>query len=55
MRVAEEAPELVSSMSSPIRRLAAKNVALPTSLSIERQIIPQAEDIVETVLEMAEK
>ena len=52
MRVTEAAPSLVSSMKSPIRRLAAKNVALPTSLTIERKLVPQVEDIIETVIEI---
>ena len=49
MRVTEAAPDVVMGLKTPIRRLAAKNVALPTSLRIERRIIPQVGDIVETV------
>ncbi|MYE10879.1 MAG: alpha-ketoacid dehydrogenase subunit beta [Gammaproteobacteria bacterium] len=45
MRVTEAAPEVVSAMKTPIRRLAAKNVALPTSLRIERRLVPQVADI----------
>ena len=45
MRVTEAAPEVVRAMKTPIRRLAAKNVALPTSLRIERRLVPQVADI----------
>lgn len=45
MRVTEAAPEVVGAMKTPIRRLAAKNVALPTSLRIERRLVPQVADI----------
>ena len=55
MRVTEAAPDVVMGLKTPIRRLAAKNVALPTSLSIERRIIPQVGDIVETVKGMFEE
>ena len=46
MRVTEAAPDVVQAMKTPIRRLAAQNVALPTSLRIERRVVPQVEDIV---------
>lgn len=52
MRVTEAAPEVVSAMKTPIRRLAAKNVALPTSLRIERRLVPQVADIVQAAEEL---
>ena len=52
MRVTEAAPEVVSAMKTPIRRLAAKNVALPTSLRIERRVVPQVADIVQAAEEL---
>ena len=55
MRVAEAAPEVVSAMKAPIRRLAAKNVALPTSLRIERRLVPQVGDIVQAAQDLVQE
>lgn len=55
MRVTEAAPEVVSAMKTPIRRLAAKNVALPTSLRIERRLVPQVADIVQAAEELVKE
>ena len=55
MRVTEAAPEVVSAMRTPIRRLAAKNVALPTSLRIERRLVPQTADIVQAAEELVKE
>lgn len=52
MRVTEAAPDVVGAMKLPIRRLAAKNVALPTSLRIERRLVPQVADIVHAAEEL---
>lgn len=52
MRVTEAAPEVVQAMKTPIRRLAAENVALPTSLRIERRLVPQVADIVRAAEEL---
>jgi len=51
MRVTEAAPDVVQALKTPIRRLAAQNIALPTSLWLERQVTPQVDDIVEAVKE----
>lgn len=55
MRVTEAAPEVVSALRTPIRRLAAKNVALPTSLRIERRVVPQVADIVRAAEELVQE
>ena len=55
MRVTEAAPDVVRAMGTPIRRLAAKNVALPTSLRIERRLVPQVADIVATAEELVQE
>ena len=55
MRVTEAAPEVVSAMKTPIHRLAAKNVALPTSLRIERRLVPQVADIVQAAEELVKE
>ena len=55
MRVTEAAPDVVCAMRTPIRRLAAKNVALPTSLRIERRLVPQVADIVATAEELVQE
>lgn len=52
MRVTEAAPDVVQALKTPIRRLAAQNVALPTSLRIERQVVPQVEDIVDAARDL---
>ncbi|MDD4875766.1 MAG: transketolase C-terminal domain-containing protein [Dehalococcoidales bacterium] len=48
-RFMEAAPDAVKTMKSPIKRLAAKNVALIRSRKMEPLLIPQIQDIVETV------
>ena len=54
MRVTEAAPDVVMALKTPIRRLAAANVALPTSLRIERRLVPQVADIVAATRDMVE-
>lgn len=51
-RVIEEAPDVVKTMKAPIKRLAAKNVALPHGIELEGKLVPQAEDVVKAVMEM---
>ncbi|MDD4876230.1 MAG: transketolase C-terminal domain-containing protein, partial [Dehalococcoidales bacterium] len=51
-RVAEEAPDVWQKLKNPMRRIAAKNVALPRSRELELQLIPNVEDIVATVKDM---
>ncbi|MFH1382209.1 MAG: transketolase C-terminal domain-containing protein [Chloroflexota bacterium] len=51
-RVTEAAPEVVKSLKTPIKRLAAKNIALPHGAELEKYVVPQVEDIVKTVKEM---
>ena len=51
-RVTEAAPELVSSMKTPIRRLAAPNIASPHGTHLPSQILPQADDIITAVKAM---
>ena len=51
-RVTEAAPDVVKSLKTPIRRLAAKNVALPRSRELEAQLLPHVEDVVAIVKEM---
>jgi pyruvate/2-oxoglutarate/acetoin dehydrogenase E1 component len=53
MRVIEAAPDVVKDLKHPIRRLASKNVALPTNWRIENQLIPQVDDIVKAAKEVA--
>ena len=55
MRVAEAAPDVVRTLKAPIRRLAAKNVALPTSLRIERRLVPQVGDIVQAAQDLVQE
>ena len=55
MRVAEAAPDVARTLKAPIRRLAAKNVALPTSLRIERRLVPQVGDIVQAAQDLAQE
>ena len=55
MRVTEAAPEVVGAMKTPIRRLAAKNVALPTSLRIERRLVPQAADVAQAAEQLVKE
>jgi pyruvate/2-oxoglutarate/acetoin dehydrogenase E1 component len=52
MRVTEAAPDVVKAMKTPIRRLAAQNIALPHSVEIEEKIIPQTDDIIKAVKEL---
>ncbi len=51
-RVTEAAPDVVKSLKTPIKRLAAQNVSLPHNAEIHRKLIPQVEDIVAIVKEM---
>ena len=55
MRVAEAAPDVVRTLKAPMRRLAAKNVALPTSLRIERRLVPQVGDIVQAAQDLVQE
>ena len=50
-RFMEETPGLVQTLKSPIKRVAGKNVSTPRG-SVESKIIPQIDDIVDTVKEM---
>ena len=52
MQVTEAAPDVVMALKTPIRRLAAKNIALPHSVELEARVIPQTDDIVKAVKEM---
>lgn len=52
LRFTEAAPDLAKSMKTPIRRLGAKNLALPRSRELERALIPHAKDVVDIVKEM---
>ena len=52
LRVTEAAPDVVKSLKTPIRRLAAKNVALPRSRELEQKLLPHVEDVVAIVKEM---
>ncbi|MDD5082282.1 MAG: transketolase C-terminal domain-containing protein, partial [Dehalococcoidales bacterium] len=51
-RLMEAAPELMKAMKAPIKRVAAKNVALLRSQFVEPSLIPQAKDIVAAVKEI---
>ena len=51
-RVTEAAPKLMSSMKTPIRRLAALNIASPHGTEFAAQMLPQLDDIVSTVKAM---
>ena len=46
LRVTEAAPDIVKSLKTPIRRLAAKNLALPCSRELEAQLLPHVKDVV---------
>ncbi len=46
LRVTEAAPGVVKSLKTPIRRLAAKNLALPRCPESEAQLLPHVEDVV---------
>ena len=46
LRVTEAAPGVVKSLKTPIRRLAAKNLALPHSRELEAQLLPHVNDVV---------
>jgi pyruvate/2-oxoglutarate/acetoin dehydrogenase E1 component len=52
MRFTEAAPDVAKSLKTPIRRLGAKNLALPRSAELERMLIPNAKDVVTIVKEM---
>jgi pyruvate/2-oxoglutarate/acetoin dehydrogenase E1 component len=51
-RLTEEAPNVVKSLKSPLKRLGHKNIALPHDILLERMIVPQIEDIIKAVKEM---
>ena len=44
-RVTEAAPDVMKALKTPIRRLAAKNLALPRSPVLEAQLLPHVEDV----------
>ncbi len=46
LRVTEAATSVVKGLKPLMRRLAAKNVALPRSRELETQILPHVEDVV---------
>ena len=50
----EAAPDVVAAMKTPIKRLGAKNVALPRSKELETMLVPQVDDVVKAVKEMFE-
>jgi pyruvate dehydrogenase E1 component beta subunit len=52
LRVMEAAPDVVENLKTPIRRLAALNVALPRSRELEIQLLPQVESVIKIVKEM---
>lgn len=52
-RFLEEAPGLVPTLKSPIKRVAGKNVSSPRG-SVENKIMPQIDDVVDAVKEMVE-
>ena len=52
LRVMETAPDVVENLKTPIRRLAALNVALPRSRELETQLLPQVENVVRVVKDM---
>jgi pyruvate dehydrogenase E1 component beta subunit len=51
-RVTEAAPDVVKALKTPIKRLAAPNIALPHGVELEKKILPQVEDVVKAVKEM---
>ncbi|MDD4875967.1 MAG: transketolase C-terminal domain-containing protein [Dehalococcoidales bacterium] len=51
-RVTEAAPDLVKSLKTPIKRLAAQNLAIPRSISLDAQLLPQVEDVIAIVKTM---
>ncbi len=51
-RVTEAAPDVVKALKTPIKRLAALNVALPWGRDLNQQVLPQVDDIVKVVKEM---
>jgi len=51
-RVIEAAPDVVRTMKAPIKRVGAKNIALPHGVELEKSITPQVDDIVKAVKEM---
>ena len=46
LRVTEAAPDIVKSLKTPVRRLAAKNLALPCSRELEAQLLSHVKDVV---------
>ncbi|MBN1849576.1 MAG: alpha-ketoacid dehydrogenase subunit beta [Deltaproteobacteria bacterium] len=51
-RLIEKAPELIKTLKHDIKRLTAPNISLPHTAYLEKQMIPQVEDIFRTVKEM---
>ncbi len=52
-RVTEAAPDIVKTMKTPIRRLAAKNLVLPRlGAGVDKMLLPQVDDIIKVVKEM---
>jgi pyruvate dehydrogenase E1 component beta subunit len=51
-RFIEAAPDLLKTMKSPVKRLAAPNIALPPQAYLENQIVPQTADVISAVKEM---
>jgi len=51
-RFIEAAPDVMKTMKTPMRRLAAKNVGLLRSQQVEPLLLPQVQDIISTVKEM---
>ena len=46
LRVTEAAPDVVKSRKTSIRRLVAKNLALPRCRELKAQILPHVKDVV---------
>jgi len=51
-RVAEAAPDVVTAMKAPIKRLATPNVGLPRGHDLEQELLPQVDNVIKTVKEM---
>jgi len=53
MRVIEAAPDVMTSLKAPIKRVAALNLALPYDQALTAACLPQVDDVVKAVKEMA--
>ena len=51
-RITETAPDVVRNMKALMRRIAAKNVAIPRGVNLWEKLIPQVDDIVKVVKEI---